>query len=221
MRGDRAASQRPGDGDQAMRAPAGDRCRFTLIALGIAALLTVLPAAALGAAYHIDPNGTSYHAVLDVQEAERHDFYETGLLGERIPIKVNDVALSGECNPCEFAWSGNSAITFPRGNYSLSFSGPVRENHFLTTFETPRKVSISLPPGLDVRNPALGMITPGGVVISGDDREITVTWNDTRTAEIRFYDEGRENLLYIFANFWIIIAAVLLVPFLLTWKKRE
>jgi hypothetical protein len=180
-----------------------------------------LPAAGLTAEYHITENGTSYSAVIDLQEVDRYEFYETGMLGERIPLKVSGVSLSGDCDPCGFTWSGNSAITFPRGNYSLSFQGPVRENHFLATFETPRRVSISLPPGLDLRNPALAMISPGGEVLAGDGQGVMVNWNATRTAEIRFYDEGRENLLYIFANFWIIIAVVLLVPFLLTWRKKQ
>ncbi|HNS82813.1 MAG TPA: DUF5803 family protein [Methanolinea sp.] len=204
-----------------MRASHGDRCRFALVALCLAALLTILPAAALGAEYRITQNGTSYRAALDLVDAERFEFHEIGMLGERIPLQVSDVALSGDCNPCEFEQSGNAAITFQRGNYTLFFQGPVRDNHFVATFESPRRVSVLLPPGLDVRNPALGMISQGGIVTDSGVEGIIVTWNSTRTAEVRFYDEGRENLLYIFANFWIIIAVVLLVPFLLTWKRRE
>ena len=39
-----------------------------------------------------------------------------------------------------------------------------------------------------------------------------------RTFEIRFYDPWREKLLYLFGNFWIIIAIALLLPFLLIMK---
>lgn len=169
--------------------------------------------------YRIAQNGTSYHAIIELQESERYEFYEPGLLGDRVPLKVQDVALSGECSPCEFTWSGNSEITFPRGNYTLSFSAPLHENHFMVVFDQPRSVAVSLPQGLDVGNPALGMITPGGIALPSDGNGTTVMWNTTRTAEIRFYDEGRENLLYIFANIWIVIAVVLLLPFLLTWRK--
>ena len=160
-----------------------------------------------------------YHAAIDLREADRFDFYEAGLFGDRVPLKVQDVALSGDCDPCEFTWNGAFAITFPRGNYTLSYSAPLHENHFLVNFDAPRDVSVSIPAGFDVRNPALGMITPGGLVLPGD-QGVTVTWNGTRTAEVRFYDQGREELLYIFANFWIVIAVVMLVPFLLTWRKR-
>ncbi|MFA5001700.1 MAG: DUF5803 family protein [Methanolinea sp.] len=204
-----------------MRTPSGDRGRSALLALCLAIILTALPAAALDAEYRIAKNGTSYHAIIELQDTERYEFYEPGLLGDRVPLQVQDVALSGECSPCEFTWSGNSAITFTRGNYTLFFTGPLRENHLMVVFEKPRSVSISLPYGLDVRNPALGMITPGGIVLPGERNETIVAWNNTRTAEIRFYDEGRENILYFFANFWIIIAVVLLLPFLLTWRRKE
>lgn len=204
-----------------MRAAAGDRCRSALLALCLAALLTIAPAAGLGAEYRIAQDGTSYHAVLDLEDTERFEFYETGMLGERLPLRVSEVMLSGDCDPCPFEWSGNTAIIFERGNYSLSYQGPVRDNHFHATFESPRQISVFLPAGLDVRNPALGMISHGGTVLDSSEGGISVAWNSTRTAEIRFYDEGRENLLYIFANFWIIIAVVMLIPFLLSMKKRE
>lgn len=156
---------------------------------------------------------------MELTDAERYEFFETGVLGERVPLVVRDVVLSGACNPCGFTWDRDSVITFPRGNYTLSFQGPVRQNHFMAAFESARHVTVILPEGLDVRNPALGMISAGGVVTARDDGGVSVTWNATRVAEVRFYDRGREDLLYIFANFWVIIAIVLLVPFLLTWKK--
>jgi len=159
--------------------------------------------------------------MLDIEDAQRYDFYETGMLGERIPLTVHNITLSGDCRPCEVSREGHAAITFPKGNYTLSFSGPVCENHLLATFEVPRTVHVRIPPVFDIRNPALGMITPGGVLSAGDDGGVTVTWNATRTAEVRFYDRGREDLLYLFANIWIIIAVVMLLPFLLTRKKKE
>jgi len=32
-------------------------------------------------------------------------------------------------------------------------------------------------------------------------------------------EKEREDLLYLFANFWAVIAVVMLVPFLLTWRR--
>ncbi|MCC7467564.1 MAG: hypothetical protein IT504_00050, partial [Burkholderiaceae bacterium] len=46
------------------------------------------------------------------------------------------------------------------------------------------------------------------------------TWNSTKNAELRFYTENRVTLLTMFGQFWIIIAVVLLLPFLFTWKRK-
>jgi len=131
------------------------------------------------------------------------------------------VTLSGACSPCEFSWRGDVIIQFPRGNYTLSFQGPVHDNHFVAVFDQPRQVSVVLPPRYDVRNPALGMVGNGAVVSDLPDGGMKISWNATRTAEIRFYEKEREDLLYLFANFWVVIAIIMLVPFLLTWRKGE
>ncbi len=55
----------------------------------------------------------------------------------------------------------------------------------------------------------------------GEDGSLTVTWNTTKNAELRFYTEERVALLTWFGQFWIIIAIVLLLPFLFTWKRQN
>jgi hypothetical protein len=80
---------------------------------------------------------------------------------------------------------------------------------------------VTLPPALSVKNPLLGMVSPGAAIISLDDGSTIVQWNETRSFELRFYDEGREELLLFFGNFWIILAIVLLIPFLMTWRRKE
>jgi hypothetical protein len=65
------------------------------------------------------------------------------------------------------------------------------------------------------------MISPGGEAVNGTNGTVLVTWNETRTFEIRFYDPQREELLYFFLNFWILIAIVMLLPFALTWRKKR
>jgi hypothetical protein len=41
------------------------------------------------------------------------------------------------------------------------------------------------------------------------------------SVDLRFYDENRETLLYLFGNFWIIIAVVLLLPFMITMRRDQ
>lgn len=206
-----------------MQASYRDRCRPAVVALCIALLLIPGTAQALSAEYRILPNGTGYQGLVEIRDADRYSFAETGFLGERIPVQVNGVSLSGDCPPpsCNFSFADRFTITFPKGNYTVHFTGPVRENHFLASFSEPYSVAVTLPPEFDVRNYFIGSVSPGAEVTEGEDGSLTVTWNTTKNAELRFYTEERVALLTWFGQFWIIIAIVLLLPFLFTWKRQE
>jgi hypothetical protein len=176
----------------------------------------------LTAEYHIFPNGTAYQGSVEIRNTDRYSFTETGFLGERIPVQVSGITLSGDCPPpsCNYSFSDRFTLTFPKGNYTVRFTAPVRENHFLATFTEPYAVTVRLPPEFDVRNYFIGSMSPGAKVTEERDGSVTVAWNSTNSAELRFYTEERVTLLTWFGQFWIIIAIVLLLPFLFTWRRR-
>jgi hypothetical protein len=206
-----------------MRTPDRDRRGFALAALctALVAALLVVPCAALHAEYRVLPNGTAYNASVDVAGAERFDFFELGMLGERIPQKAGNVELWGNCSPCTFNQSGASSITFPKGTYTILYTAPLRDFHLVAAFGQPYSVNISLPEGFDVRNPLLAGISPMATIIGERDNSTTVQWDRTMSVDLRFYDQNREDLLYLFGNFWIVIAVVLLVPFMITVRRRQ
>jgi hypothetical protein len=175
---------------------------------------------ALHAEYRILPNGTSYNASVEITDAGRFEFFELGALGERIPQKVGDVRLAGNCSPCQFNWSGISSITFAQGNYTVMYMAPLRDYHFQTALDRQYSVNVTLPPEYDVRNPLLAGMSPGALVLREYDNTTTVMWNRTMSADLRFYDENREALLYLFGNFWIMVCIVLLMPFIITMKRK-
>lgn len=152
---------------------------------------------------------------------ERFEFYELGVLGERVPVRVTDIRLAGNCSPCTFSMSGPSAITFPKGNYSVSYTAPFRDYHLQAVFDEPHRVNVTIPEGFDVTNPLIAGISPGGTIVKGYGNSTTVTWERTSAIDLRFYDKNRETILYLFGNFWIIIAIVLLVPFFLTMRRKD
>jgi hypothetical protein len=203
-----------------MRAPDRDRCRPAIAALCLALLLISAPVLALSAEYRVYPNGTAYQGSVRVEHAKQFEFTEVGMLGEKIPIPVTGVSLSGDCLPCNFTWRDPTAITFPEGNYTVRYSGPINQNHLVFTFPEPYSVSVVLPHGLDVRNRLLGMINPTDAVVSEEtDGSLAVKWNSTRSAELRFYSPDRELLLNWFGQFWIIIAIVMLLPFFFSRRR--
>jgi hypothetical protein len=110
---------------------------------------------------------------------------------------------------------------FLRGNYTVSYIAPLKDNSLQAGYDNLYNVSVMLPAELDVRNPLLASISPGANVTRFADNTTLIKWDKIRTIEIRFYDQWREQLLYLFGNFWIIIAIVLLLPFLLIMKQSE
>ncbi len=180
---------------------------------------------ALSADYRVFSNGTAYNASVEINDANRYEFAGVGFLGEKVAINVGNVNLSGNCSPCQFNWSKDwgrpSAITFLHGNYTVSYTAPLKDNTIQAGYNDQYNVSVMLPAELDVRNPLLASISPGANVTRFDDNTTLIKWMKIRTFEIRFYDPWREQLLYLFGNFWIIIAIALLLPFLLIMKKSE
>jgi hypothetical protein len=167
------------------------------------------------------PNGTAYHATVDVANRAEYAFTDVGLLGEQVPLQVWNVSLSNTtCENCPFTWSGSSAIAFSRGNYTLEYSSSIKDNHIQGTFGEPYRVQVRLPEGFDVRNPLIGLISTGGTTIEEEDGSLSIVWNQTRFFECRFYDPGREMLLTGFGTIWVVIAIVLLVPYLRMNRRR-
>lgn len=183
------------------------------------------PVGALTADYWVYPNGTAYLASVQVTDVSRYEFSDVGILGENVPVTVDNVQLSGNCSPCDFNWSRQWGsppfITFPRGNYTVSFMAPLRDNHLQANYGRAYQVNVTIPAEFDVRNPLLAGISVGANVIRHADNTTQVTWNKTAAFDLRFYDQGRESLLYTFGNFMIIIAIVLLLPFFMMRKKAK
>ena len=183
-----------------------------------------MPAAgALSADYRVFPNGTAYAASIEITDASRYEFADAGVLGEDVSLNAGNVQLSGNCSPCTFNWTKDwaspSAIAFARGNYTVSFTAPLKDNQLQAGYDKPYHVNVTLPAELDVRNPLLASINPGANVTRFPDNITVIQWNKVRTFEIRFYNQGQEQLLYLFGNFWMVIAIVLLLPFLLMMKR--
>jgi len=187
----------------------------------------VAPSAwALDATYHVLPNATSYAARVDIEDASSYMFADTDMLGENVPITVTNVSLIAENGTAvDFnwttQWSAPSAITFPEGNYTVAYVAPLHDNQFQGSFLSPYNVSVILPGEYDVRNPLLAGLSPGANVTRFPDNTTQVTWNQTQSFNLRFYDQAREDLLYLFAEFMIILAVILLMPFLLMRKPPE
>jgi Family of unknown function (DUF5803) len=212
-----------------MRTANGNRRRSSLAALCIAlviALVAIPAAGALVADYIVLPNGTTYNASIEITDASEYVFADVGIMGENVPVQVGNVQLSGNCSPCAYNWSrpwgAPASISFAKGNYTVFYSGPLHENNLQGTFDRPYQVNVTIPEDFDVRNPLLAGISQDATVTRHEDNTTTIQWNKTAMFNVRFYDSGREELLWFFLQFMGILVLVLVViPWVLSMKKAE
>jgi len=186
-----------------------DRCYPACLALCIAALILAAPAFAQNATFSIYENGSGYSASVEITGADSHQFTKPGYLGEAVPITVREIQVTNDSREISFEEQRNSLITFPEGDYLISYVGDLDGNSFSTLFTTPYTVTISLPGVYSVDNPLLGYVSQGGSV-QAEENQTLITWEGTRYAEIRFYDEARLVILYAFGTIWVMLMIILL-----------
>ncbi|MDV2481685.1 hypothetical protein F8E02_06635 [Methanoculleus sp. Wushi-C6] len=203
-----------------MRAPHRDRRGPALAALCLALILICAPAAAQEAVFRVLPGGTTYEASVQVDGGE-HTLWTPGLMGERVPLQVEKVEVLGPSGPVEHQEAGRGVITFPEGNYTITYQAPIRNNHLVAAFDEQYAVTVSIPEGFDVRNPLIGMISPGGTISPGENGTTEVAWDRITVAEVRFYSPDRELLLGAFGTIWLAIAIVVLLPFAFSRRRGE
>ncbi len=138
------------------------------------------------------------------------------MLGEQVPAKVSDIRLVA-ANGTEATYEdlGGSVIAFPRGNYTLSFDGTIKNSELLQVYDRAYRANVTVPAGYNVTNPVLGGYSQGANVTALPGGGTELTWQSTREVRVRFYDPARESLLWFFATTWAVVAIVLLTPFVL------
>lgn len=178
------------------------------------------------AEYRIFPNGTAYEASIEINDTSRYEFADIGFMGENVPISVGAVNLTANGMPAPFnissPWGRPQAITFEKGNYTVSYIAPLRDNHLQGVFSKPYHVNVSIPGEFDVRNPLLAGMSAGANVTRFSDNTTLVQWNRSYTFDLRFYDPAREQILYFFLQFMGILVLVLVViPYIMTQRGSE
>lgn len=181
---------------------------------------------ALSADYTIFPNGTAYRASLDINDTERYTFADKGFMGEDIPLAIRDVQLTRDGQPAPFNWSrpwgAPSSISYPKGNYSVTFIAPLRDNDLNAVFTKSYNVSVQLPQNFSVSNPLLAGLSNGANVTRNPDNSTLIQWTKTYTFELRFYSQGQQDILFFFLQFMAILIVVLVViPYVLSMKKDD
>lgn len=175
----------------------------------------MVPVAAVNLSATLQKDGKTYNATVLVNNSDRYDLIQPGMVGERIPLDARNISVRNETDEISVK-PDRGVLSYPPGNYTIRYDGLVTANTFQFLFTEPANVTVTLPDPFLVGNPLLTSLQPAGSVISTGNNATSVSWNLVRSVELRFYDEGQEHLLFLFAQFWLIIAVVLLLPFFLS-----
>jgi hypothetical protein len=168
------------------------------------------------------PGGDAYRGEVTLVNASEYSFWEPGMLGERIPLTGKNVTVSGACGEnCTYTQKDRNIIAFDKGNVTVTYEAPIAENNLQLIFTEPSNITVTLPEGQDIKNPLLGRVSEGGKVSTENNTTTVIAFDRVRYVEVRFYDQTRERLLYIFGSVWLTVAVVLLFPFLLMRRRQE
>ena len=188
-----------------------------IIACCLTALILILPSSGLDVSINLQEDGKTYLARVELNQTDRYEIVEPGMLGERIPLQVSNLTISNGTTALSIT-PDRGTVLLPLGDYVITYEGQVSGNTLQLLFPSEGNVTVSLPHPYQVGNPLLTSIQPRGAETVHDNTTTRVSWEKVRSVELRYYDEQQELFLYIFGQFWLIIAVLLLIPFFLARK---
>jgi hypothetical protein len=146
-------------------------------------------------------------------------------MGEDVPITVGDVELSRDNESAPHTWNRPwgtaSSISFEKGNYTVKYIAPLRDNSINAVFKKPYNVTVILPEELRVDNLLIAGLSNGANVTRRADNTTLIEWKKTFAFDLRFYTKGQEDLLWFFLQFMGILVIVLIViPYVIS-KGRD
>jgi hypothetical protein len=182
--------------------------------------LFAAPAAANSAVYYVSDDGTVLTANATLINQSTFLLVKPGFLGEEVALSVNNLTIQNESGIVEFTQNGKT-VSFPAGNYTLNYSVKIENGLVYLKYVEPYNVSVYLPARFQTGHLILGTVSNGGVVSSSDNSSYgsMVTFEDTTTASLTFYDDVREPLLYIFLGIWGVVFIIAGVRYLRLKRK--
>ena len=196
-----------------------------LISIGLAVLLLAVPAAAANTAdYTIAEDGKSFFADVYFTDLGTFSIVTEGIfwgLGGDSELKgVTDLVLTNtDTGEVVTPASANGVLTFPKGNYHLTFTAPLETGIFGGTslylkYPAPFDVTVTMPDPYTTGHFVLGKVNDNGV-ISHNGTETIVTYTGIEKTKVPYYNKMREPVLYAFAGIWVVVLLIAI------WRYRS
>lgn len=179
-------------------------------AVFLIALLAVVPATANSAEFFLSEDGKTLSVNATLTEQSSYTLVKQGFLFQDEALSVNDlVILDADGNTVDYTVS-KSTVTFPKGDYTLTYTQNVSDNLIYAKFPDVYEVKVYLPAKYATGHVVLGTVGSGGTVSVSDNPEYKtlVTYPQTKTVEVKFYEDGREVWLYGFLGIWLVVLII-------------
>ena len=166
----------------------------------------------------------TYLATVIGHGIERYAITEPGFLGETIAAEVANVTITSLDDPALIVsyTEKRGEYRFRSGNYSISYDAPVISNGISLSFIDAVDITAIFPYGADLSNRLLATMQPMASSLEiMPDNSTVVTWDNVRYMSVRFSDERQVQLLWLFAQFLLIVAIILLLPFFFAPKTEK
>ncbi len=182
--------------------------------------LFAVPAAANTATYFVSEDGSVLYANAALINQSEFLLMKPGFLGEDIALTVDNLTIQNETGVIEYKQDGMT-VSFPKGNYTLNYSVKIENNQVYAKYPESYNVTIYLPEKFQTGHLILGTVGSGGVNSPSDNSSYgsMVTFGDTKTASLTFYDDVREPLLYIFLGVWAVVFLIVGARYLRLKRK--
>jgi len=209
-----------------MRSANRDRPNHRSTACCIVSILVVLlalfaaPAAANSAVYYVSDDGIVLTVNATLINQSTFLLVKPGFLGEEVALSVDNLTIQNESGIVEYTQNGKT-VSFPAGNYTLNYSVKIENGLVYLKYAEPYNVSVYLPERFQTGHLILGTVSNGGVVSSSDNSSYgsMVTFENTNTASLTFYDDVREPILYLFLGIWGVVFIIAGVRYLRLKRK--
>ncbi len=189
------------------------------LSLFLAVILLAAPAAADSADFTVAENGSVLFAEARFSGSS-YLLVTPGLLGEDVAAEdVFDLTLTAEDGTIVEPKNSRGTLTFPEGNYTLTYSLPVSGGFVYAKFPAEYDVTVTLPKPYTTGHLILGTVSGGGVISKEADKTI-VTYNQTKVVSLTFYEENREPILYLFIAGWLVVLALAYLRYRKIKKNR-
>lgn len=189
------------------------------VSLALAVLLLAAPAAANTADFTVAENGSVLYAEAQFFGSS-YLLVSPGILGEDVEAEgVADLLLTAEDGTVVEPKNSKGTLTFPEGNYTLTYSLPISGGFIYVKFSDEYDVTVTLPAPYTTGHLILGTVSSGGVITKEEDKTV-VTYNQTKAVSLTFYEDNREPILYAFLAGWLVVLALVYLRYRKIKKNR-